>query len=164
MPREFLSRFSDNVKSKLLPQRGLKASLRREVANCFEYFDKIDGGPISSLHANGLTLTKLDRGKGYAVEIEEYRAPEEIDNIKFTYKDRITIRGRKILMQQINPVETLARQSISREKVETVIYMIQHVTVPYQQNIEGKRKRRARAEDLVARATGRLPARGGGAK
>jgi hypothetical protein len=42
--------------------------------------------------------------------------------------------------------------------------MIQHVTIGYQQNIEGKRIKRAKAENLVAKVTGRLNARGSGAK
>ena len=159
MSREIFSRVTDSVKSKLLPQRGLKASLKREVKSCFEYFDRTGGGPISSLHANGVTLEKLSDGSGYAIEIQEYRVPGGGDTSRFTYKDRITIRGKNVTMRRIGPVETSVRQSIPRKEVETVIYMIQHVTVPYETYVEDRIKRRAQAENLLVKARGRLPTR-----
>jgi hypothetical protein len=161
MPREIFSRATDSVKSKLLPQRGLKATLRREVKSCLDYFDGTDGGPISSLHVNGLTIGKLETGKGYYIEIQEYRDPGEIDDARFTYKDRIIIQGRKITMRRVSPVETSARQSIPRKEVEKVIYMIQHVTVPYREKVEGRKERREKVAGLFTRIRGRFPVREG---
>jgi len=156
MPPEFLSRAADSAKSKLLPQRGLKGRLRREVKACFDYFDENrHGGPISSLHANELTIEKIKGG--YRVAIEIFRAPG--------HKDSITIQGRRVTVQQISPVETLPRQSLPRKEVDRIISRIQNVTVPYRESVEARKERRIKVKNLFDRIKdfrGRFPARGDG--
>lgn len=162
MRPELISRAADSVKSRILPQRGLKGHLRREVKSCFDYFDEPRrGGPISELHVNGLTLKKSSTN-GYDVEIKEYRWPDKIDTERFTYVDKIKIRGRKVSMQRVSPVAASARQSLPREEAETVIYMIQHATVGYQETVEDRKEKREKVKNLFEKIRdfrGRLVAR-----
>ena len=152
MPREIFSRAADSVKSKLLPQRGLKGRLRREVKNCFDYFDKPShGGPISELHANGLTLAKLGKKKRYRVEIEVFSAPR--------HKDSLEIHGRKVTMQRISSVGASARRFLPKEEVDKIIGRIQNVTVPYREKVEGRKERRKKVAGLFTRIRVRLPAK-----
>jgi len=170
----------DNAKNKLLHQRGLKTHLRKEVECCLDYFDKISKSPndfgknthIGLLQINGLTIGRLVDQSGYYVEIEEYhyhnRGEAEdksfaykIDDERFTYKDRITIQGMRVTMQRTTSTQTLTYSNIPREKVETIIDMIQHATVPYRNSIEPRIEKRARIEEFVARATGQLLAKPG---
>ncbi len=164
MSPEIIFRAADSIKSKMLPQRGLKGKLKREVESCLDYFDEAKrGGPISSIHANGLTIGKLEDGSGYYVEIEEYRIPGEIDYVRFTYKDRIMVQGRRVTMQHTDKTEASFRQSLNRGEVEKIICMIQNITVPYKEVVEIRKTkqeaRRAKAESLITKARGRLPAK-----
>jgi hypothetical protein len=155
MPPEIFSRAADNVKSRLLPQYGLKARLTREVEACFDYFDETRrGGPISELHANGLILTKLEKKKGYRVEIEVFRAPG--------CKDSLEIHGRKVTMQRISSMGASARRFLPKEEVDKIIGRIQNVTVPYREIVEARQKRRAKVVNLLTRIRGRPPATGDG--
>jgi hypothetical protein len=155
MPGETLSRATDNIKSKLLPQRGLKRRLRSEVEACFDYFDKPNhGGPISALHVNGLTLEKLKGEKVYRVEFEVFYAPG--------HKDSLVLKGRKVTMQRVSSAGISARQFLPRAEVDGIISKIQHATVPYREKVESRRERREKVKNLLTRLTGRLPARFGG--
>lgn len=155
MPPEIISRATDSVKSRLLPQYGLKGRLKGEVEACFDYFDKPGrGGPISELHANGLVLTKLEQKNAYRVEIEVFRAP--------MYKDSLIIRGRKVTMQRIDSAGASPRQFLSREDVDKIIGRIQNVTVPYHETVEGRKQKREKVKNLFERIRdfrGRLPAK-----
>jgi len=69
-------------------------------------------------------------------------------------------------MQHIDKTQVSFRQSLKREEVEKIIYMIQHITVPYkevvEEVVETRKKRRAKAESWIMKARGRLPAKHGG--
>jgi hypothetical protein len=157
MRPEFLSSAADNLKSKILPQRGLKRDLNKTVANVVDYFEGARrGGPISELHANGLVIGKLNDGKGHYIEIDVF-APASP-----WHRDRLTIKGNRVSMRQVGPVESSPRQSLPKPEVERIIYRIQHVTVPYANVVESKNNRRDKAKSLFDRIKdfrGRFPAK-----
>jgi len=165
MQPEFSS-FIDKARSFFPEQRGLRKTLRREVEGCFDFFDeKYNGVPISEIHANGLTIGRLEGGKGYAVKIQEYRypaSPEEkpkIDLERFTYQDVLTIKDGKMNMRRASAGRSFTRQSLPREQAESIIFMLQHVTVPYNEKVKQRQNRRGKAKRILDKVKGRLPAR-----
>jgi hypothetical protein len=151
MPPELIYRATDSIKSRFLPQSGLKGQLRREVESCFDYFDEgRRGGPISEIHANGLVLKKLERKGEYGIEIDVFKAPIP------WHQDQLIIKGKKVLMRQINPVNSSPRQRLPREEVVTIIRRIQNVTVPYGETVKLRQEKRERVKSVFEQIKERI--------
>ncbi len=95
--------------------RHKRVTLSSEIGNCFKYFDDhsikvLDSEPIILIHGNGITLRKVEEGKGYAVEIngnvktvgidyiptrEQVQIIGKIRNITFPYAEYVKTKQKK---------------------------------------------------------------------
>jgi hypothetical protein len=124
MPPEIFSRVVDGFRDRLPDRAGLKSRLLHEVTTCADAFD-------GTLHVNGLTIGKLENAGEYFVEIREYRYPppqcgekQKIDEGRFSYTDRLVVKGDRVTMHRISSDQVSSYKSVSREKVESIIYML----------------------------------------
>lgn len=122
MPPEVFIRAVDRLKDRFPERAGLRTRLVQAVSSCADKFD-------STLYANGLTIGKLDGG--YFVEIREYRYPppphgetQKIDEERFRYTDRLVVKGNSVSMYKISSDQVSSYKSLSREKADSIIYML----------------------------------------
>lgn len=95
--------------------RHKRLTLSSEIGECFKYFNehtpKLPGDqPIILIHGNGITLRKVEQGKGYSIEtngvvrtvgVNFIPKPEQIEivrrirNITFPYAEHVKAKNKK---------------------------------------------------------------------